>query len=442
MKKVLALTVLSQLVIGASYANSASPFDELSKEMEGYDSKGQTSPEDAQTLSEFEQFKAAHLGEYEQFVEQHLAEYDAFRDELIKHWGEAKVASRNEYVSYSEDNLSRLEIDFENNELTLSIRHDGEGAPSESDIKREFERFRQSENAVLQSFLNGETAKISDAPHAAYKIDRSLKVNAIIDAKAKIKQQTIEQKQLLDKKADEKLALTQSDASDVVEKLNADKAKLEQLEVKRIQNLAQSVRQIAGQNDEKVTKVTIKLPQGSLAKKRASHYTEHISKQSERFDIDSSLVLAVMHTESHFNPLAKSHIPAYGLMQVVPTSAGVDVNRFLFKIDAPMSAPYLFVVNNNIEAGTAYLHLLNDRYLRHIKDPVSRKYCMIAAYNTGAGNVARVFNSDGSRNIYSASKVINSMSPERVLEALQSGLPYDETKHYLKKVLKTEKLYI
>ncbi|KZN30818.1 hypothetical protein N474_19910 [Pseudoalteromonas luteoviolacea CPMOR-2] len=442
MKKVLALTILSQLVAGVVYANSTSPFDELSKEMRGYDSKSQTSPRDSEYSSEFEQFKAEHLGEYEQFVEQHLAEYDAFRDELIKHWGEAKVASRSEYVAYSEDSLSRLEIDFENNELVLSIRHDGEGAPSEAEIKREFERFRQSENAVLQSFLNGEQAKISEASTDAYKIDRSLKVNAIIDAKAKIKQQTIEQKQLLDRQADEQLALSQGDESKVIEKLNGDKAKLDQLEIKRIQNLAQSVRQIAGQNDEKVTKVTVKLPQGSLAKKRASNYTGHISKQSERFDIDSSLVLAVMHTESHFNPLAKSHIPAYGLMQVVPTSAGVDVNRFLFKIDAPMSAPYLFVVNNNIEAGTAYLHLLNDRYLRNIKDPISRKYCMIAAYNTGAGNVARVFNSDGSRNINKAAKVINSMSSDRVLEALQSGLPYDETKHYLKKVLKTEKLYI
>ncbi|ESP90350.1 MULTISPECIES: murein transglycosylase domain-containing protein [Pseudoalteromonas] len=442
MKKVLALTIASQFVVSTAFASTATLFGELSKEMQDYDSKKQSGPETTSEQSEFEQFKAQHLGEYEQFVEQHLAEYDAFRDTLIKEWGEAKIASQSEYVSYSDDNRARLEVDFERNEIVLSIRHEGEGAPSKAEVKREFERFRQSENALIQSFFSGEQSSLEEATYQDYEIDRNLKVSAIIDAKAKIKQQTVEQKQLLEKKADEKLALPQSSTSEISDKLAEDKAKLEQLEVKRIQNLAQSVRQIAGQNDEKVTKVTIKLPQGSLAKKRASSYTDNIAKHSERFEVDASLVLAVMHTESHFNPLAKSHIPAYGLMQVVPTSAGVDVNRFLFKIDEPMSAPYLYVVNNNIEAGTAYLHLLNDRYLSYIKDPLSRKYCMIAAYNTGAGNVARVFNSDNSRNIRDAAKIINSMSPQRVLEALQTGLPYDETKHYLKKVLTAEKLYI
>ncbi|KZN60050.1 hypothetical protein N473_25340 [Pseudoalteromonas luteoviolacea CPMOR-1] len=442
MKKVLALTIASQFMVSTAYASTATLFDELSQEMQGYDSKKQSSPDPSSEQTEFEKFKAQHLGEYEQFVEQHLAEYDAFRDELIKEWGEAKIASQSEYVTYSDDNRARLEVDFERNEVVLSIRHEDEGAPSKSEIHKEFERFRQAESALIQSFFNGDQASLDKATIQDYEIDRNLKVNAIIDAKMKIKQQTVEQKQLLEKKADELLVSPETSEAEVVSKLTKDKAKLDQLEVKRIQNLAQSVRQIAGQNDEKVTKVTIKLPQGSLAKKRASNYTEHIAKHSERFEIEPSLVLAVMHTESHFNPLAKSHIPAYGLMQVVPTSAGVDVNRFLFKIDAPMSAPYLYVVNNNIEAGTAYLHLLNDRYLSQIKDPLSRKYCMIAAYNTGAGNVARVFNTNDSRNIRAAAKIINSMPPERVLEALQAGLPYDETKHYLKKVLTAEKLYI
>ena len=87
------------------------------------------------------------------------------------------------------------------------------------------------------------------------------------------------------------------------------------------------------------------------------------------------------------------------------------------------------------------MHLLDKRYLKHISDPLSRKYCMIAAYNTGAGNVARAFNDDRSRNIKNASKVINSMSPERVLEVLSANLPYDETRKYLHKVLEKEKLY-
>ena len=59
---------------------------------------------------------------------------------------------------------------------------------------------------------------------------------------------------------------------------------------------------------------------------------------------------------------------------------------------------------------------------------------MIAAYNTGAGNVAKAFNKDRTRNIRKAAEVINTMEPNEVYQQLLESLPYDETKLYLKKV--------
>lgn len=59
-------------------------------------------------------------------------------------------------------------------------------------------------------------------------------------------------------------------------------------------------------------------------------------------------------------------------------------------------------------------------------------YCSIAAYNTGAGNVAKAF--IGSYNINRASAKINKMTPEQVYKHLMKNLPYNETKKYLKKV--------
>ncbi len=47
------------------------------------------------------------------------------------------------------------------------------------------------------------------------------------------------------------------------------------------------------------------------------------------FKLDPALVMSVIYNESRFNPLAKSYVPAYGLMQIVPKSAGVDAIQFL-----------------------------------------------------------------------------------------------------------------
>eukprot|EP00487_Bulimina_marginata_P007778 TRINITY_DN293_c0_g1_i1.p1 TRINITY_DN293_c0_g1~~TRINITY_DN293_c0_g1_i1.p1 ORF type:complete len:130 (-),score=15.09 TRINITY_DN293_c0_g1_i1:524-913(-) len=128
-------------------------------------------------------------------------------------------------------------------------------------------------------------------------------------------------------------------------------------------------------------------------------------------------------------------------MQVVPTSAGHDVNKQVRNIDEPMKVSDLYQPVINVETGTAYLDILNSKYLRKIENDESRLYCVIAAYNTGAGNVARAFNKDRSTSIGKASKVINKMTPEEVYNHLVAKLPYDETKNYLKKVNSRIALY-
>ena len=95
------------------------------------------------------------------------------------------------------------------------------------------------------------------------------------------------------------------------------------------------------------------------------------------------------YTESSFNPVAVSPIPAY--TQIVPGSAGRDVTKMHFGKEQPLSPEYLFTADKNIEVGIAIPNILDKRYLVKIKDPLSRKYCTIAAYNTGAGNVAKAF---------------------------------------------------
>ncbi len=191
---------------------------------------------------------------------------------------------------------------------------------------------------------------------------------------------------------------------------------------------------------KKVISYKIKLPNNSLAK-RASEYQPIALEESGKWSVDPALVMAIMHSESAFRPDAKSHVPAFGLMQIVPSSAGRDVNKQVRNIDAPMEVSELYQPPINVETGTAYLHILNSKYLKNIENDKSRLYCTIAAYNTGAGNVARAFNSNRSTNINTAAKKINEMTPDQVYTQLINNLPYDETKNYLKKVSSRMALY-
>ena len=189
---------------------------------------------------------------------------------------------------------------------------------------------------------------------------------------------------------------------------------------------------------ENIFSVKIKLPPKRILIK-AKKYKPLAEKHAKKYKLSKALILAIIHTESSFNPLARSPIPAYGLMQIVPQTAGKDATRIIYGRPVLLSPSYLYNDRKNILVGSTYLYLLYHKYLKYIKDPISRLYCTIAAYNTGAGNVARAFT--GTTNLRKAIRIINRMSPGQVYITLLRRLPYDETKHYLKKVSKRIRIY-
>ncbi|WP_237113790.1 hypothetical protein [Pseudoalteromonas rubra] len=198
MKTILALTIASQFAAAAAVASTSSLFNELEAAMQTYDSS-------AQEQTEFERYKAQHLQEFNDYVEAHFEEFDAFRDQLIQQWGEAKVSDQSQFVGYSDDNRERLEVDFQNNELVLSVRHHAGTHVSDQQISQAIERFRQSERKLFQSFLSGESLASGTSEREQVAIDNGLRVKSIIAAKAQIKQQTQEQKKLAEQQADEAL---------------------------------------------------------------------------------------------------------------------------------------------------------------------------------------------------------------------------------------------
>ncbi|RJG40121.1 membrane-bound lytic murein transglycosylase MltC [Motilimonas pumila] len=189
-------------------------------------------------------------------------------------------------------------------------------------------------------------------------------------------------------------------------------------------------------NGKKVWSVQFPLEQDHQAQ-REYKYAQLVKKYSRKYNIDESLIYAVMKTESSFNPYAVSRANAYGLMQVVPATAGRDVFEKVKKRSGQPSREYLFNPENNIDTGTAYLHILKTRYLKDIKDPDSLRYAIISAYNGGAGNVFKTFHRDRKQ----APNVINQQSSGQVYQSLTKQHPSQESRRYLYKVNKAQKAF-
>ena len=171
---------------------------------------------------------------------------------------------------------------------------------------------------------------------------------------------------------------------------------------------------------------------------RKQKYSEYVLASSAKYQIAPSLIYAIIETESSFNPFAVSPANAYGLMQVVPSTAGKDVYMRIKKRKDKPTKSVLFRPQQNIDIGTAYLHILDDIYLDDLGNNTSREYAVISAYNGGAGNVFKTF----SRNRKNAPSVINGLSPSQVFWRLTNKHPRAESRRYLEKVTQYKKKYL
>ncbi|MBQ4852557.1 DUF3393 domain-containing protein [Pseudoalteromonas sp. MMG013] len=167
-------------------------------------------------------------------------------------------------------------------------------------------------------------------------------------------------------------------------------------------------------------------------------YSEYVLASAKKYNIAPALIYAVIETESSFNPYAVSHANAYGLMQVIPATAGRDVYKIEKKRTGQPTKSVLMNPKQNIDIGTAYLKILNTRYLVGVSHQQSREYTIISAYNGGAGNVFKTYHS----NRTTAVQKINAQSPSSVYKRLRHQHPRDESRRYLEKVTKAKEKYL
>ncbi len=116
----------------------------------------------------------------------------------------------------------------------------------------------------------------------------------------------------------------------------------------------------------------------SLGKDDVIALANIIHKQSERYNYDWQLILAIIRAESQFNTRARSNKGARGLMQILPSTAKWLSPKLGLKYTGRDS---LYDPEYNIRLGTHYLHMLHQRY-----DNMEKA---IAAYNRGPNGLTR-----------------------------------------------------
>lgn len=351
-------------------------------------------------MADFEKMKVEQQSSYAKYKLSIEQEFALYKKSLGRYWRDRKLSSANEWVSYSDDRKSRSTVDFKNNTLVVET----------------LAKNKEEAEAKLKDRINYAVgSNVADV----FKTDKLQKrVLEYYDKEfVEISNKPILETIVFDKKPSIKSVDVFSD--------------------KVLDRFDMTVKNTFVSNEKRYI-VGIDLPKQSVYK-HSQTYQDIVYKNALRFKIPSSLIFAVIHSESHYNPFAKSPASAYGLMQVVPKTAGLDVNKFLYKKTMQPSAKYLYNSKNNIGMGTAYLHMLYYKYLKDIKNPTSRLYCAIAAYNTGIGNIAWAYTNN--YNIQTALPAINKMSSDEVYQYLQENLRYDEPKHYLKNVKKRIAIY-
>ncbi|WP_178306434.1 membrane-bound lytic murein transglycosylase MltC [Vibrio algicola] len=311
-----------------------------------------------------------------------------FSGDIAKRWGndDIKMAGAKNYVKYTDDYLNRSNIDFDNGTVTIETI-------ASTDPKQHLR------HAIVTTLLT---------PDKPGNVDLFSSKEIALGGKPFLAGQVVDQ--------NGKSIEWSWRASQFADYLIAHKLQKRQVDFK--------------------TSYYVTIPMvKNHSKLRSYQYADIVRKASKKYDIPEDLIYAIIKTESNFNPYAVSWAKAYGLMQIIPRTAGHDVFNIVKGKSGMPSPEYLYNPANNIDTGTAYFYLLEKRYLKGISNPTSLQYSMISAYNGGAGGVFNTFGGGKT----SAINSINHNQPSQVYWALTKKHPNAESRHYLEKVTRYKK---
>ncbi len=330
-------------------------------------------------------------GQYEKDISSLNTLINSFTDDIENQWGknEVHVASKRDYVKYTDNYQSRARINFDKGIITV-------------ETVATTDPLQHLKKAIITTLLTPDDPAL---------VDLYSSTEVPINGKPFLQGQIIDQ-----------------EGKEVAWEWRANRF-ADYLIDKKIKSRSHRL--------QKIFYVDIPMVKDHSLKRR-HHYASLIAKASKRYSISEELIYAIIKTESSFNPYAVSWANAYGLMQVVPSTAGKDVFKLVKNKKGQPSPEYLFDPARNIDIGTAYFYILKNRYLKDVRDPLSKHYSMISAYNGGTGNVLRTFHLSD-RAI--AMRDLNTLRPNQVFWALTNKHPSAESRRYLQKVNAFQKEY-
>ena len=312
-----------------------------------------------------------------------------YKDDIEKLWNEFRESTPKDWVSYNEDFSGRSEVSFESGEIKV--------------------------DAVVESTSGQDEVKAQEI----------------------IKNQIVSI--LQEKDATEEPIL----ADQVKNPLGSGKA----ISEKDVNELAEQIakqavkKEITGSDNQIRLKYTISLElMPDHIRKRAEKYKPIIENFCQEYQIDPRLALAIAHTESYFNPKAYNrHGNAYGMMQIVPKYAGINMNNVIFHKNQKPSSEELFNPDINLHMGIAYLRWLADNKWQKVTNPTNQIYCMICSYNGGPGTIYKAMtgkmNKIGQEKWDKMINDLSTMDSKKLYNKLRKDVPFEETRNYIEKVV-------
>ncbi|HVE14428.1 MAG TPA: murein transglycosylase domain-containing protein [Elusimicrobiota bacterium] len=347
-----ALLALAAPALPAQKAEDAA-FDELDQEKKASDADpGRDMYRDLDRLSK------EMTAQYQELARNMEAQRAELRAKVLRQWSDVRESTRKEWVDYAKDAGSRSAVDFEKGQIQVEVLVPVSEAASGRGMSAAF--------SELDAAAQGRVRALAEKKIA-------VQTRKIL-AEKEGKQPEVLKDQV--RAADGK-AVTAKTADAFVKRELAPKMVVDE-------------KPVVAQDGTPRIKVTVAIPMApDHLRVRAERYKPQVDVQAKKYGLDPALLYAVIHTESYFNPMARSHSGALGLMQLVPSSAGHEAYKYLYKEDKLVTPDYLYNPDNNILLGATYLHMLQTQNFPKVKNADNQRTLCIAAYNCGPGCVRK-----------------------------------------------------